>query len=279
MIAFLYALGFLASRAHLSLLGVSEFSVAHTAYLEEGGRYVLTCIVAMAGDWTVVLRLLAGVTVLTVLHTRMTAQDAGYQGSVAISRRVAIPAIAVSAIVGLGILVSQLTVFFEAAAANDLLLGDGDASEIQQAIRDHDEEVLLGRFTALLGRTIDTGLFIWAIGVALVWLRSMKIRAQFLYGAIFRIVHAGAILVLMIKLLLLPVNYGKLLVPNEFPVVSVTVNGETEPFTKGYLLMLARSEQEVVLYDRENPNYVPNILYLPADEITGLRVLSRESAF
>ncbi len=90
----------------------------------------------------------------------------------------------------------------------------------------------------------------------------------------------GAAAVASIELLLLPVNFGKLIVSNEFPVVLVTVGNDAlaqQVPADRLFLMLAKNDEELILYDPDNPIW-DSIVMLKRSHASGIRVVGTDRA-
>ena len=97
---------------------------------------------------------------------------------------------------------------------------------------------------------------------------------------ILKLALFGTIVIASIKLLLLPINFGKLIVSNEYPVVLVTVDDEQldkEIKSDQLFLMLLKNKNEIVLYDPDNPIW-ESIVTLQREKVSSIRVVGTDKA-
>lgn len=220
-------------------------------------------------------------------------------------------AIAAAILVSISVLLAKLPTFFVAAQINDLLLRtqspklEGPESilkdfktkelpfdfttpkgtitdDVMSEIRSNDDEALNSRYQNLL--------FLFLCMLTLLWLIYLIFPKSSLHGrslskslreAVFRMVLFSAGAISFLQLFLLPLNFGKLVVPNEFPVVVLTV--DDEKLAKEFppdrtFMMLVKNDQEIVLYDPHNAIW-QSIMTLKRDHASSIRVIGTDKLF
>jgi hypothetical protein len=309
--ALLYGAGFLALQSHSNLLGISGASFPASEYLKEGARFFLINLMMIPWDRPLLTLLLGSAVAAIALRVLVSHEAQKARGRWAwLTDRYALGAFFVL-VAGLAVIsFTRFPVFFLATSVNDLLLPPPESARFQSVpdaalegtgpsfqpeasqsdvvgvlvseIRSADERPRVARYEALLFDFTVTLALLGAVGFLCT--RFSKGQASSLRSALRASlgVLLGAVAVIAFaELLLLPVNFGKLVSINEFPVVRVVVADaslrEEVPHDRSFLMLL-KSDREIVLYDFRNPVW-KSIVVLSRGEASSIRVLGTEAAF
>lgn len=265
----LYAIGFLAVRAHLRMLGISELPIEKERYLEMGGHFIWKSMVSLTfvpfmvlefiiDNWWVLLLplLLAGVLLV-----------ANKTGQRKIAQLRQLPArrkedFTFLAVVSFGLLVLLLAVtstlpgFLDAPAISQLLHKYDSATQANGQQDDGLEgNIIRGRGEKLGQYYAKLELFLIILTISVLTVRKgcsgLSHRTGY-YLACRGILYLMA-LVVGIHFVFLPLNYGILLSSNRYSEVLVTFN-DNERTAKG--LLLGQDSQTVGLYALERRQFI-----------------------
>jgi len=154
-------------------------------------------------------------------------------------------------------------------------------AEVIAEIKSDDEAALYSRYQGLLFLFLCL-LFLLGL-IYIIYIRSGNGQGLLRGGShmILKAALIGVSAMLVLAFFLLPMNFGKLIVSNEFPVVYIATTDEVivkEGSTEGLYLMLVNNDKEIVLYDLENPIW-ESILVLRREQVKGIRVIGLERVF
>ncbi len=319
--AILYGVGFLVEHSHLNLLGVLGASIPAIEYLKSGARFVVQNVTFLSWNPETFGLLLFPflLSALTrselrrecrdVLERLVTRHNLARLWKLPVAFWSAITAIASAAIVVLA--VQTPPGFLVVASVNNQLLpsalatpvagqpagpaadSGGPSAEplvrwvegkevVASEIRSDNPTARYARYRYLL-----TSAMAVLNGVVLIWLLS-TLGQQIWRGTSFvlaRVVVRIALFALgavaVLDFLMLPIAFGKLVVPNEYPAV-VLIGGKSlsaDDVPPGRVfLMLVKTETEIIVYDTEH-NVWRSILILDRAAVSGIRVIGTDRVF
>jgi hypothetical protein len=138
------------------------------------------------------------------------------------------------------------------------------ASLLACKIRLQDHAVTRGYYAGLVN--IVFGLFLVAV----------PFRRRFLGQAVTRMIYFPLMLLFMIYSLVLPLNYGALVMPNDFPLVNIFAKKNAEiQIPENPFYLIHQGDKFMILWHAGNAaSYV-----IPSSDITTLEVTGRASLF
>lgn len=160
--------------------------------------------------------------------------------------------------------------------------GVGVTETVISEIRNRDDTARYSRYQSLL--------FFFLCALSLLWFictisfegsGSRSILRSRIAELALKVALCFTAAIASVQLLVLPVNFGKLVVPNEFPVVLVSVADEAlaqQIPPDRLFLMVVKNDEEIVLYDPQNPIW-ESIAMLKRNHVSGIRVLGTDKIF
>jgi len=279
--AILYSFGYLVARAQLNLLGLQGLVAQDADYfLQEGAKFF----VVGAADYLSPLfpwlyfagwLLLAALPLLALLgwlaasrrQALLEGRDRFLMRGAHVAERLPWSwrklAFAILVLVLLLRLTTHLNPFVDVLAVADILYaaplsGESRGSaEVRQWLTSSDRAdlvLLKGRFGELLRGAAEVALVVvavWYLGAASPW--RLWLALPFM-------------LVLVVYTLLLPMAYGVLVRPNEYPQVTVSSDSPLLTGVRGELFLLRKTGDEFVFWDKA----ARRVLWVPAAQVSGL---------
>ena len=293
VVALMYAVGFLCSKSHLNMLGIELYSgVAAGAYVEIGAKFFyITVIMLLEGlidlGLPVLAMLLIPVLVIfsciiaviarirrTDIRDILRQWHATLQkgGPDAMPTRIFLSCFLALVLIWAG---SQYPEMFAPVRIEGVLhMASADASNATNA--DSVVSLLASKIRKqdhAAPRAYYAGLVIMVFGLFLV---VVPFRRRFLRQGSTRIFYLPLMILFMIYSLLLPLTYGALVMPNDFPKVNIYAKKNSEiRIPEGPFYLIHQGEKSMILWHaRKAASYV-----IPLSVITTLEVLDRASLF
>jgi hypothetical protein len=279
--AVLYSFGYLVARAQLNLLGLQGL-VAQDAdhFLQEGAKFLVVLAadyLSPAFPWLYFAGwlLLAALPLLVLVGwlaarrrqaLQQLADRLALRGTQALQqlpwswRKLAFAALVLVLLLRL---TTHLNPFVDVLAVADILYATPVSSESQGSTEirqwltspDRADLVLLkSRFGELLRGAAEVALVVvavWYLGAASPW--RLWLALPFM-------------VVLVVYTLLLPMAYGVLVRPNEYPLVAVSSDSPLLAGVRGDLFLLRRTGDEFVFWDKA----ARRVLWVPASQVAGV---------
>mgnify|MGYP000851161536 FL=1 len=279
--AILYSFGYLVARAQLNLLGLQGLVAQDPEhFLQEGAKFFVVLAADYLGPvfpwlyfagWLLLaaLPLLALIgwilarrpEALLRLRDRLATSGARLAEQLPWSWRKL--AFAVLVLVLLLRLTTHLNPFVDVLAVADILYAapvSGESrgpAEIRQWLTSTDRAdlvLLKGRFGELLRGAAEVALVVvavWYLGAASPW--RLWLALPFM-------------VVLVVYTLLLPMAYGVLVRPNEYPLVAVSSDSPLLAGVRGELFLLRKTGDEFVFWDKA----ARRVLWVPTAQVSGV---------
>ena len=315
--AILYALGFLVVSSHQNLLGVPDTTVPPIEYLKEGGRFLLMNTLMLYWDTPMFVLLVVLLVVALLLPAMADLSNKAANQVVATSRNpnrhswvksageiilrhkknllwvFLIPIILFAVI--------RFPEFLLTASINNLLLPS--RTNVTEAVGSTPEKTDLTKPTSIaleavisqiknnderkLYKRYQGGLFSFMI----VFLPTLliynfynrlltpptELSTRETYFARFLLTILGCILIS--EFFLLPISFGKLLVPNDFPVVFMqTADIQSEEQKNSRYFLILRNDREIIVFDPTHPIW-ESILIVDATHVKTIRIVGTENVF
>lgn len=287
--AVLYAFGYLLTRAHLNLLGVS-LNYGSEQYMQEGAKFIIVFadlvgriflpLLISLGALAVATGLPIGIALLACRYPpvkrrmeKLRAKASGSWARIQAQRPWLWRVLVFSGLLLLLFLALErdLNLFSTPLSLSDLLYRQhelqstetGDRALLRSWILAGSQESLDNYFFGLVLAFLKVVLLLLAaVPVALAW----RLRTLLLMP--FAIVF-------MIYLILLPMNYGVLMRPAKFARVTLATSSELLGGKTAELYLLDRNEREFVLWDPARSR----VLWIPTGEIKGAEIRQMEFLF
>ncbi len=271
--AILYAIGYLITAAQLHLLGIGPLvTYSHEHYLQEGGNFFIAVgpevllIFLAFGATLIALSLLPAIAMYVA--QRWTASR--YRALAETITRFARQSLWFARLAAYGALLLVLLFvcldpqsFGEPLTLSNLLFAVPEPATITPGA-ERVRALLLAGDRARLGGIFSLRLYydlLVACLLAASWHLAAGWRFQTLAIAPFAVVF-------LLYTILLPMLYGVLKRPIQFPSVTLTTSGDAAARTVEPLFLLSKGEQEFVLYQP----LARKVIWLPRDQVRGLDV-------
>jgi hypothetical protein len=102
------------------------------------------------------------------------------------------------------------------------------------------------------------------------------LRKIFLQTLILKIAFAPVLLLFLICLLVLPINYGKLIMSNEYPLIGITLKtGSPVRIPEGRLFLISQAEKRIVLWHPDTKKAV----MMDPNQVAAIEISKRISLF
>lgn len=293
VVALLYAVGFLSAKSHLNMLGIETYSgVDAGAYVEIGAKFFyITVIILFEGLIDLGRTVLPALAVIVIPALVITA---GAATVIARMRRTgirdmlrqwfgalkkggpdALPALILLSFFLALVLIwagSQYRSVFAPVQISGVLhtvctdvSNAGDAASLLACrIRRQEHAIPRAYYAGLVNLVF--GLFLVVV----------PFRQRFLRRTATRIFYLPLMILFMVYTLVLPLTYGALVMPNDFPKVNIYARRDSEiRIPDGPFYLIHQGKASMILWHAgKAASYV-----IPASEITTLEVIDRASLF
>jgi hypothetical protein len=270
----LYVLGYLTLRFHLTALGIgADLSVLDERYLFTGAKFLIYLIAAIPSLIFLVLLLVAPFYLLFwVLPTAVQTRLSGFFSTQwlrtlswwLLPNRLALTGIFFSLLL-IQLIMRQCFLLSNALLAEDLL---ADPSWLRALLLAQTDGPMALYFSALLaGAAITLGIFY-----------VLKKRPNTTSSALFLTSLLGFLL--FVQLLLLPVNYGILVVDKSMPrVTGLEAPGTLAANEQAWLVWEGSESKTFLLRKQQAGTYVKSLIALPHDAVKNLEITGYDRIF
>lgn len=265
--ALFFSCGYLITRAHMNLLGVSAiFSFTQEQYMLEGARFVADMVDSLARNalplLELIIMLLAVGFLLMQTRVRGLLEPARLRAADFVKcRQTGCRAACYGLLILLLFLIKQdIGMFVPPLAVSDLLFlpaaPSGKGHEIVRWLLSGDRDSLEAWYFDL-----TLSVFKAALLLLLAWRLTQPWRLRLLLTAPFALAFS-------LSVLLLPMSYGVLKRPVRFPGIIVNSENSLLASVQGELFLLDKTEDQFILWEAGTRR----VLWLPRDQVLSAQI-------